>query len=542
MKHIATVVTAMVVNASLVDHQVLAANEGGVSVVVPEALDATDCITAEERLRVNQVIEEYKLASPHRAGSDAPGKLTFFPSAGRLYGDIFTTNFVDLDPSSVILDWDCTNRSYDGHQGNDTGPRSFSEQLIGIPAYAALDGIVVYSHDGEFDMNTECVGTGNAVIIDHGGDLYGYYWHFKNGSVEVSKGDSVVAGQQIAQVASSGCSTGPHLHFELRDHSWFGGNTFEPYAGACNDVDSMWVDQEGIDREIYIEDHGITATEFDAWPSTPYRYPNDRQFHLADTHQYYWQTLHNVPATGTRGMRFYRPDGTLAYEYSSSWEYPDSYRTAYWWWYWNIADMHTIPGTWTVDLVVNDEILLSMQLEMVETIDEDFNRAPAEIDLLMEPTVPSAENVIECTVLGSLVHDDPDRDLVSYRYEWAVNGKVIRDIVSAAMRDVLQSDAAHSGDIVMVTVTPTDGLLDGKSAVSELHIPELIGACCTGNKIGCVIATQEDCEYFGHVWLGQGVTCDDSPCPTSCLGDVTGDGEVSINDLLTVIANWGPCP
>jgi hypothetical protein len=241
-------------------------------------------------------------------------------------------------------------------------------------------------------------------------------------------------------------------------------------------------------------------------------------------------------------MRFYRPDGTLAYEYSSSWEYPDSYRTAYWWWYWNIADMHTIPGTWTVDLVVNDEILLSMQLEMVETIDEDFNRAPAEIDLLMEPTVPSAENVIECTVLGSLVHDDPDRDLVSYRYEWAVNGKVIRDIVSAAMRDVLQSDAAHSGDIVMVTVTPTDGLLDGKSAVSELHIPELIGACCTGNKIGCVIATQEDCEYFGHVWLGQGVTCDDSPCPTSCLGDVTGDGEVSINDLLTVIANWGPCP
>ncbi|MDP7029915.1 MAG: hypothetical protein QF733_06815, partial [Phycisphaerales bacterium] len=68
------------------------------------------------------------------------------------------------------------------------------------------------------------------------------------------------------------------------------------------------------------------------------------------------------------------------------------------------------------------------------------------------------------------------------------------------------------------------------------------GACCTGNELACVVATEEDCEHFGHIWLGEGTTCDDSPCPIACLGDVTGDGEVSTNDLLTVIANWGPCP
>ena len=66
------------------------------------------------------------------------------------------------------------------------------------------------------------------------------------------------------------------------------------------------------------------------------------------------------------------------------------------------------------------------------------------------------------------------------------------------------------------------------------------GVCCTNDA--CVIAEQADCLAFHGTWLGEGTTCDDSPCPTSCIGDVTGDGEVSINDLLTVIDNWGPCP
>jgi len=68
------------------------------------------------------------------------------------------------------------------------------------------------------------------------------------------------------------------------------------------------------------------------------------------------------------------------------------------------------------------------------------------------------------------------------------------------------------------------------------------GACCIGNQSVCVMSPQEDCVYFGGTFMGYGVTCLDASCAADCLGDVTGDGGVSTDDLLTVIANWGPCP
>jgi parallel beta-helix repeat protein len=77
----------------------------------------------------------------------------------------------------------------------------------------------------------------------------------------------------------------------------------------------------------------------------------------------------------------------------------------------------------------------------------------------------------------------------------------------------------------------------GNTVAAVCPIP---GACCTNGE--CMIAEQDDCLAFYGQWLGDGTTCDDSPCPIACLGDVTGDGQVSVNDVLTVIGNWGPCP
>ena len=63
------------------------------------------------------------------------------------------------------------------------------------------------------------------------------------------------------------------------------------------------------------------------------------------------------------------------------------------------------------------------------------------------------------------------------------------------------------------------------------------GACCASG--GCSIVTEDQCADLGGQYLA-GLSCDE--CPPPCLGDVNGDGQVDVADLLTVIANWHTCP
>ena len=79
----------------------------------------------------------------------------------------------------------------------------------GMPVYAAADGIV---------HTTAALTTsyGNYVIIAHYNGLYRLYAHGQAGSICVSEGQAVKKGQQIMRVGSTGNSTGPHLHFEVR--------------------------------------------------------------------------------------------------------------------------------------------------------------------------------------------------------------------------------------------------------------------------------------------------------------------------------------
>ena len=60
-------------------------------------------------------------------------------------------------------------------------------------------------------------GFGNYVIIDHGDGVYSYYAHMYADTITVFAGDTVEQGQVIGKVGTSGNSTGPHLHFEIRD-------------------------------------------------------------------------------------------------------------------------------------------------------------------------------------------------------------------------------------------------------------------------------------------------------------------------------------
>lgn len=76
----------------------------------------------------------------------------------------------------------------------------------GTPVVSAADGIVIAAGD--------MGGYGNAVLISHGNGLYSLYGH--NQSLNVYAGQTVSRGQTIAYVGSTGNSTGPHCHFEVR--------------------------------------------------------------------------------------------------------------------------------------------------------------------------------------------------------------------------------------------------------------------------------------------------------------------------------------
>ncbi|WP_432646859.1 murein hydrolase activator EnvC family protein [Mitsuokella sp.] len=102
-----------------------------------------------------------------------------------------------------------------------TGTRKFHSGIdiggdYGLPVHAAQSGTVEYA--GWIS------GYGNTVIINHGGGITSLYGH--NQSLSVSAGQQVRQGEVISYCGSTGNSTGPHCHFEVRQN----GEPVSPYS------------------------------------------------------------------------------------------------------------------------------------------------------------------------------------------------------------------------------------------------------------------------------------------------------------------------
>lgn len=90
-----------------------------------------------------------------------------------------------------------------GHNAIDIGAPT------GTPVYAAASGDVILSRQGGWGG-----GYGNYVVVSHPNGTQTLYAHFS--SVAVPVGTKVTKGQVVGYVGSTGLSTGPHLHFEVR--------------------------------------------------------------------------------------------------------------------------------------------------------------------------------------------------------------------------------------------------------------------------------------------------------------------------------------
>jgi len=76
----------------------------------------------------------------------------------------------------------------------------------GTPVYATSSGVILVAGP--------CGGYGQCVAIDHGGGVVSVYGHLSR--IDVYPGRKIGSGQELGLVGSTGVSTGPHLHYEIR--------------------------------------------------------------------------------------------------------------------------------------------------------------------------------------------------------------------------------------------------------------------------------------------------------------------------------------
>jgi hypothetical protein len=161
-----------------------------------------------------------------------------------------TLNFVDHDLRypGLVQDYTCGSRTYDlasgyNHAGTDyylwPYPWLMMDQGV-VQVVAAAPGTIIDKEDGHFDRQCAFDGSSGANIVqvlqDDG--LRAIYMHLRNGSLTSAPvGARVVAGDYLGLVGSSGQSTGPHLHFELRDAN---GAVVDPRHGDCNAAPDRW--------------------------------------------------------------------------------------------------------------------------------------------------------------------------------------------------------------------------------------------------------------------------------------------------------------
>jgi murein DD-endopeptidase MepM/ murein hydrolase activator NlpD len=113
---------------------------------------------------------------------------------------------------------------------------------VGTPIFSVANGKVIHlGYSGAF---------GNLIILEHPGNYLTYYAHLSNYNVELAVGNEVRRGLEIGYVGSTGRSTGPHLHFELRKNGVY----VDPYGSKTHlDLWSMRNNESGqLTREILL--------------------------------------------------------------------------------------------------------------------------------------------------------------------------------------------------------------------------------------------------------------------------------------------------
>jgi hypothetical protein len=245
------------------------------------------------------------------------------------YGYHAVSAFVDHNPAiGQLLDYNGGARTYDSgtynHKGTDYFLWPFSWNKVDngeVEVIAAAAGTIVTKwHDQPNDHSCSAnnTGFGNSIYLQHADGSLSIYAHMRYGSLTAKGvGESVAQDEYLGTVASSGNSTGPHLHFEVRPYT--GATTMlDPYAGPFNPTvsASLWQSQRPYHDSAI--NKIATANAYPTFPSqcgqhtdphlqTMFAVPGDVQFHL-----YYRDYRGYLPTL----FYIYQPDDTIYYTWS----------------------------------------------------------------------------------------------------------------------------------------------------------------------------------------------------------------------------------
>lgn len=328
-----------------------------------------DHMPAAERARIEAMLVENQRALELPASGRARITGLIFPLRARPawngpdFGGV--SNFVDLNPAfpNQLLDFHCGARTYDlasgyNHAGIDYFLWPFPWRMMDaevIEIVAAAPGTLLGKDDGNPDRscNQHTGPQWNAVYVLHADGTVAWYGHMKAGTLTPKPiGAGIAAGEYLGLVGSSGFSSGPHLHLELRSSNLPGSVAQEPHAGECRSGSSQWASQRPYfdSRIVLLATHGAPPDFNVPCPNPTQETPNFRnQFQpgeLARFAAYYRDQLRG----DLTQYRIRRPDGSVWREWQHAMNDPNHafYAASYWFWGYTLpAD--AAQGTWTFE-------------------------------------------------------------------------------------------------------------------------------------------------------------------------------------------------
>lgn len=267
------------------------------------------------------------------------------------------SGFVDHNAGypGQLTDYSCGVRTYDldsgyNHQGTDYFLWPFPWHKVNadeVRVVAAAPGIIVGKFDGNFDRNCEFgEGEWNAVYIQHADGNTALYGHLKQNSVTSKQvGDSVSVGEYLGVVASSGNSTGPHLHLEILDAQ---DNVIDPYSGTCQPDSSLWISQRPYyDSAINALRTHFSAPEFLNCPQLTIKNERSR---FKPGERIYFATYYRDQLAGQQSEYIlFKPDGSVYSQWTHASEVPH-YAASYWYWYFDFPS-NIAQGVWRFQVI-----------------------------------------------------------------------------------------------------------------------------------------------------------------------------------------------